>query len=254
LESCDSISAKTRQSVELFGTRLIGSGSYIEHRGPRTLMFRLELRLQSGDDASVLAQTCDGRHLWLYEEHRGRSKVGQVDVARVVRALEEKGGLPKPGMIGQWPGLGGLSKMLRGLNLAFDFAAAEQTRLEDWPPLVRLQGQWRPERLARLFPEMAEKIKPGRPVDLDNLPPYLPHYVVLFLERDGLFPRRIEYWRWQPARPRRDEPPEKQRIVSMDLYDVRVNVPIDPARFQLDPSQLGALDQTDRYLEDLGLK
>jgi hypothetical protein len=254
LESCDSVSAKTRQSVELFGTRLIGSGSYIEQRGPRTLMFRLELRLQSGADASALVQTCDGAHLWLCEEHLGAQKVGQVDVARVARALEEKGGMPKPGMIGQWPGLGGLSKLLRGLDLAFDFPTVQQTRLEDWPPLVRIEGQWKPERLARLSPHSAEEGRPVKSVDLDKLPPYLPHYVVLFLERDGLFPRRIEYWRRQPTGLRQEEPAERQRIVSMDLFDVRINVPIDPARFRLDPGQLSAPDQTDRYLQDLGLK
>jgi len=254
LEGCDSISAKTRQSVELLGKRLLGSGSYLEQRTPRTLMFRLELRLQSGEGAAALVQTCDGRRLLLYEDHRGSAKVGQVDVARVSRVLEEKGKLPKPGIIGQWPGLGGLPKMLRGLNLAFDFTSAEEARLEDWPPLLRLQGQWKPERLARLFPDKAEEIKAGKPVDLDKLPPYLPHYVILFLERDGLFPRRIEYWRRQPVRPRQEEPPDNQRIVAMDLLDVRINVPIDPRRFQLDPEQLSAPDQTDRYLEELGLK
>ena len=144
--------------------------------------------------------------------------------------------------------------MLRGLNLAFDFAAPEEARLEDWPPLVRLQGEWKPERFARFFPEKAEPGKTGKPVDLDRLPPYLPHYVVLFLERDGLIPRRMEYWRRQPLRPRRDEPRETQRIVSMDLYDIRVNFPVDPAQFRLDPGQLSAPDQTDRYLQDLGLK
>ena len=46
MESCDSISAKTRQSVELFGKRLVGSGSYLEWRSTQRLMFRLELKFQ----------------------------------------------------------------------------------------------------------------------------------------------------------------------------------------------------------------
>ena len=253
VESCDSISAKTRQSVELFGKRLVGTGTYLEQHTP-PLMFRLEMKLQLGEDAATLIQSCDGSHLWLYEDFRGKPNVGQVDIARVARVLEEKGEIPKPGMIGQWPGLGGLPKMLRGLNLAFDFAAPEEALLEDRLSVFRLQGQWKPERLARFLPDHAEGIKLGKPVDLDKLPPYLPHYVVLLLERDGLFPRRIEYWRRKPASPRQEEPSENHLIVAMDLIDVRVNVPIDRDRFKFDPGKLSVSSQTERYLEDLGVK
>jgi hypothetical protein len=254
LESCDSISAKTRQSVELLGKRLVGTGTYLEQHTPRTLMFRLELKLQLGEDAATLIQSCDGSHLWLYEDFRGKTSVGQVDIARVARVLEEKGEIPKPGMIGQWPGLGGLPKMLRGLNLAFDFAIPEEALLEDRLSVFRLQGQWKPERLARFLPDYAESVKLGKSANLDKLPPYLPHYVVLLLERDGLFPRRIEYWRRRPARPRQEEPSENHLIVAMDLMDVRVNVPMDRARFKFDPGKLSVSSQTERYLEDLGVK
>ena len=144
--------------------------------------------------------------------------------------------------------------MLRGLNLAFDFAIPEEALLEDRLSVFRLQGQWKPERLARFLPDYAESVKLGKSANLDKLPPYLPHYVVLLLERDGLFPRRIEYWRRRPARPRQEEPSENHLIVAMDLMDVRVNVPMDRARFKFDPGKLSVSSQTERYLEDLGVK
>lgn len=254
LESCDSISAKTRQSAELFGKRLVGSGTYLEQRSAQQLMFRLELRLQSGGREATFLQSCDGRSLWIYEDFGGRETLAQVDIVRIARALEERGEMPQAGKIGQWPGLGGLPKTLRSLHLAFDFTAAEETRLEDRLPVIRLQGEWKQKRLMRFFPDKADEMNAGRPVDLGRLPPYLPHYVVLYLEQKGLFPRRIEYWRRPPVGPRQEEPPENQLMVAMDLFDVQINVPISPARFRFDPGKLEPSNQTERYLEDLGLK
>ena len=245
LESCDSISAKTRQSAELFGKRLVGSGTYLERRSAQQLMFRLELRFQSGDREATFLQSCDGRSLWIYEDFGGRPTLAQVDIARIARALEERGEMPQAGKIGQWPGLGGLPKTLRGLHLAFDFTAAEEARLEDRLPVIRLQGEWKQKRPMRFFPDKADEIKAGRPVDLGKLPSYLPHYVVLYLEQKGLFPRRIEYWRRAPVGPRQQEPPENQLMVAMDLFDVQINVPISPARFQFDPGKLEPSNQTE---------
>ena len=91
LESCESISAKVRQRVELFGKPLVGSGSYLEQRTAQSLMFRLELRFQFKEKAATLLQACDGRHLWIYEDFRDNPTVAEVDVGRIVQRLEETG-------------------------------------------------------------------------------------------------------------------------------------------------------------------
>ena len=259
LEGCNSISAKTRQRVELFGKSVVGSGSYLELRTTESLMFRLELKFQLADRGATLLQVCNGPHLWIYrdlgsQDSGDKPSVDEVDVARIARELEEKGQLPKMGMVGDWPGLGGLPKLLRGLYLAFDFTTAEAALAEDRLPVVRLQGQWKPAKLAQLLPEQAAQINAGGAADLGKLPPHVPHYVVLDLEQGGLFPRRIEYWRRLPASPRSPTPPENRLLTSIDFLDVQINVPVDPSRFQFDPTGLSVSHQTDQYLEMMKAK
>ena len=133
--------------------------------------------------------------------------------------------------------------------MAFDFTAAEETQAEDRLPVIRLQGQWKPAKLAQLLPEQAAQIKAGGAADLGKLPSHVPHFVVLDLEQGGLFPRRIEYWRRLPAAPRSQAPPENHLLAAMDLMEVQVNVHIDSTRFQFDPGKLNVSHQTDRYLE-----
>ena len=43
-------------------------------------------------------------------------------------------------------------------------------------------------------------------------------------------------------------------LVSMDLFDIVLNAPINPARFHFDPGDARPIDQTDVFLKDLGLK
>ncbi len=252
LEDCHWISAKTRQRVELFGKQLVGSGTYVEQRTAQGRMFRLELKTQLGDEASILLQACDGRHLWVYEKYHDKPTLVRIDVAQVMQALEERGGLPHPGEMEQWPGLGGLPRLLRGLEAAFDFTSAEEVRLGDQLPAVRLRGEWKAQRLAQILPEQQQAITVGRGANLDKMSPHLPHYVVLYLEQPGLFPRRIEYWRRQPKSGRLQEPAPDKAIVTMDLFDVNINVPI-AANFSFDPGNLDYADQTERFLESTGL-
>ncbi len=157
--------------------------------------------------------------------------------------------MPKLGMVGRWPGLGGLPKLLRGLYLAFDFTAAEETLGEDQLPVFRLRGQWKPAKLAQLLPEQAAQINAGGGADLGKLPSHVPHFVVLDLEQRGLFPRRIEYWRRMPAAPRSTAPPENRLLTAIEFLDPQINVPVEQARFQFDPGGLSVSHQTDQYLE-----
>jgi hypothetical protein len=258
LESCESISAKTGLSVDLFGKHLTGSGNYLELHTAQSLMFRFELRFKWAEKlvekGATLLQVCDGPHLWVYQDFRDIKTVAEIDVNRVAKELDEQGRLPQLGIVGQWQGLGGLPKLLRGLYLNFDFTTAEEIRAEDRLPMIRLQGQWKPARLAQMLPDRAEEIKAGRPVGLEKLAPHVPHYAVVYLEQAGLFPRRIEYWRRVPTSPRSQEPPENQLLTAMDLLEPQINVPISRVRFQFDPGKLNVTHQTDRYLEELGLK
>lgn len=252
VESLSSVSAQVRHRVDLLGNQLVGLGSYCEQRSAKGLELRLELVFQLGEDKkSTLTQVCSGQYLWIC---RDKDPPRRIDLARVAKAVGERGGFARSGKIGNWPGLGGLPKLLRGLNANFDFTLIEETRLDGQLPAYRLEGDWRQEKLSKTLPDQQRAPRAGTPVDLDKLPQYLPHYVVIYLEKQGLFLRRIEYSRRPPAKMREQGTQKDRTIVSMDLFDVVLNAPINPARFHFDPGDAKPIDQTNAFLEELGLK
>jgi hypothetical protein len=252
VESLSSVSAQVRHRADLLGNQLVGVGSYCEQRGAKGLELRLELVFQLGENnKSTLTQVCSGQYLWIC---RDKDPPRRIDLARVYKEVGEKGGFARPGKIGNWPGLGGLPRLLRGLNANFDFTLIEETRLDGQLPAYRLQGDWRQEKLSKTPPGPQGSPRAGTPVDLDRLPQHLPHYVVLYLEKQGLFLRRIEYWRRPPAKAREQGTQKDRAIVSMDLFDVVLNAPINPTRFQFDPGDAKPIDQTNAFLEELRLK
>jgi len=252
VESLRSVSAQIRQRVDLLDNQLVGLGTYLEQRSAKGLELRLELGFQLGEDnKSSLTQVCSGQYLWVC---RDKDPPRRIDLARVAKAIGERGGFARPGKIGSWPGLGGLPKLLRGLHANFDFTFIEETRLDNQLPAYRLQGDWKQEKLSKILADRQGAFLAGTPVDLDRLPQHLPHYVVLYLEKHGLFLRRIEYWR-RPSAKMQEQGTQKDRtIVSMDLFDVVLNAPINPARFHFDPGDAKPIDQTNAFLEEMGLK
>lgn len=248
LESRRSISARIRQSIDLFGAEPAASGIYLEQRSERQLHMRLELRIQTGDKPSSILQVCDGSYLWTYKKLSGEESLDKVDVVRVARELEERGRLPEPGKIGWWPGLGGMPRMLRGLNAAFEFQPGQQVQLRGLPAW-KLVGRWKPGRLAKMLPDQAEAIEAGQAADLSGLPEYLPQKVVLYLGADDRFPYRVDYLREKAAKDGGGD----VLIVGIEFYDVKLNVPIDASQFIYQPGDLDDTDRTDEFLKSLGV-
>jgi len=254
LEAYPSIAAKTRQSVDLLGKHLVGAGEYLEQRAGPNRMFRLELRVQVGDEPRTLLYVCDGRYFWRCESYRGKGTAERVDLARASQARDGREDSTQLPTMGEWPGLGGLPKLLRNLRDWFQFISAEETKLPDGTPVVRLRGEWRTDRLAALMPNPEAAIKSGAPVSWDKLPQHLPHFAVVFLGRDDLFPFRIEFGRRLAQPSLRVDGPTESTIVTMDLFEVSLKVSFHRSRFTFSPGNLEYSDQTERFLERLGLK
>ena len=89
---------------------------------------------------------------------------------------------------------------------------------------------------------------------MQRLPEHLPDGVVLFLGREDLFPFRVEYRRRMPRSPLGQGYEEDSAVVTMDLFEVSLNMPPDDLRFSFAPGNLEYSDQTDHFLERLGLK
>jgi len=259
LENTGSISATIFHEVDLFNRRLVGKGVYWEQRqGPHRLI-RYELKLQLGDQTSSLVQvlappTADGHFMWTKRKLRDGEKLSRLDVTRAMKALAEVERKPRHEGREISPGLGGLPRILRGLHSAFDFISVQagQLRLQsDRLPVWQLRGQWKPEQLSKVLPRQKEAIEAGEDVDLGKLPEHLPDHVLLMLGQDDLFPYRIEYRR---VTGRKTDGPESHPLVTMQLFEVVRNVPIDPGRFQYSPGTLEFQDQTESFLKSLGVE
>jgi len=252
LENRPSVSARIRQSVDLFGHKPVGSGVYLEQRSEGKPLFRLEMRMQLGSEPSSLLHVCDGRHLWQYRKIREAETLSRIDVGRVAEALEESGKLHEIAKVGYWPGLGGLPRLLRGLYAAFDFTSVEETRLADQIPVWRLRGEWKQARLAKLLPE-EDLAETGKPVDFSRLPPHLPDHVLVFLGKTDEFPYRIEYRRRAPNGHQTENDSGGRAVVTVELHQVDFNAPIHPTRFLYNPGDLEYSDDTDHFIKSLGL-
>ncbi len=253
LERCPSIAAKTRQTVYLYGKHLVGSGEYLEQRDGPSRMFRVELKMQVGNELRTLLHVCDGRYMWRCESYKGKGTAERVDLARAARALDGRVELGTMNKMGEWTRLGGLSELLRDLRDWFQFTTVAAAKLPDQTPVMRLEGVWKPDRLTALMPEPRPQSKSADAV-ASRLPEHLPDRVILFLGRDDLFPFRVEYRRRTPQLSLMPGAEEDSAMVTMDLFEAKFNVPMDRSRFSFTPGNLEYSNQTDRFLERLGVE
>lgn len=254
LERHRSVVARIRQSVDLFGHKPVGTGIYLEQRSQQGVLLRMSLRIQVGDQTSSLLHVCDGRDLWQYRNLSGKETLTRIDVARVRRALGESSSIDRLDGIGNWIGLGGMPKLLRGLYGNFDFTLLGNTSLTGQVPVAvwKLQGQWKPEKLMELLPDQETAVREGRPLNLGKLPLPVPHQVVLYLGRADEFPYRVEYLRSEPDTENGNSP-RGRAINTIEFIEVNLNTPIHPSRFVYNPGDLEDVDETGHFLKSLGL-
>ena len=123
--------------------------------------------------------------------------------------------------------------------------ADRRSRTRERTPVIRLRGD-----NVALHPAASPPAGSGADGQARNRQDarHTPHYVLLFLGRDDLFPFRIEYRRRDPVPVAGLEGATDKTIASMDLFEVRLNVPVSPTRFYFNPGKLEYSDQTDRFL------
>lgn len=252
LERVQSIKASTRQSVDLFGKQMVGSGSYLQLKTQRDLMFRLELRFQVADQLKTMLQVSDGSYLWLAEPATNAG-LSRIDLRRVRQALKEQPeGASAAAPLRHWQSLGGLPGLLKGLQENFEFASLDEVQLAPQLVAYRIRGEWKKEKLTSLLPDQAEAINQGQPADLSRLPVQLPHSATVLLEKQWLLPRRIEYRRREQQGSGPQAVVQSRAIASIDFDEILLNSAIDPAYFTIGDQT--STDQTEGFLQRLGLK
>ena len=252
LESRQSISAQVRQRADLFGHQLVGSGRYLESRRNPIPLIRLELRTQIAEQVTSLVQVCDGRDLWTYRKLIRREVVSRIDAVRATAALQRAASMPGSANSEILPGLGGLSHLLRGLCVMFQFDRAEQGHFGDLS-VWKIEGSWKPAQLAKLLPKQKEPLREGKPADLSRLPQHVPDRVVLLLGQEDLFPYRMDYCRAAIRKDEGAEPVEGRTLMTVEFFEVNFNVPIDPGQFIYSPGTVELSDQTEAFLQSLGV-
>jgi hypothetical protein len=190
----------------------------------------------------------------------GLPKLTRVDVERVLAARSAAARLQAGGAMalgletgpGTMLGIGGVASLLDELADWCIFTRVSQGKLptQGELPVIVLEGGWRPERLLHWLPDQADAVSQGKPIDLDKLPATLPDRVVVFLGRDDLFPRRIEYG---VSDSRAIAQGETEPLVQLHFEDVRFDKPVDPRYFNFSGGVVPPIDDTDGYLLRNGL-
>lgn len=247
LAANQSVQALIRHETTLLGKHVVGRGVYIEEQASPWPRVRLELGTQMGEKAGSLVQVCDGRFLWTFDSLAEHPRVEKVDLVRVAEALGQGADAERRGGA-SFPIFYGLPKLLGTSLSRFAFVRVDPGR---WgparTPVWRMEGQLLAKR-PTLDPQSAWD---GRGPNIASgpargLPPLVPDRVVVVLDQQNLFPLRVEYGWTRPG------PLGPQAAVAMDLFDVKLDVPIDPTRFSYSPGNLEVVDQTRQAIERLG--
>lgn len=153
--------------------------------------------------------------------------VSKIDVDATYFGLASRRRADGFGDFPRTPALGGLARTVRELDAAFEFVEARATRLGDLD-VWAIRGQWDATRLAKLVPEGS----------LETLPPQLPEYIVIYIGRDDSIPYRFDYYRRGSGRD------ANTPMMTLELYEVRLNGPLDAKQFTYLPGELPVQDAT----------
>jgi len=245
LGRADSISARVRQRTRVGDRVLVGTGRYLQQGRGADQRFRFETVTTADDATFELLELSDGLSFWRFQRNSDDPpRLERVDISRVRAKLEESGPLPA-GVVS--PHLGGLQRSLALLRQWFQFHAAEAATLEGLP-VWRVEGKWAPTLLAALLPAEADAAKTPEGILPQQLPEGMPWSVELVIGSRQLFPFRVEWQAVLGDRPvAAASTPEPYSV--LEIYDVRLNEPVDSAAFVYRPSEQGLVDVTETFLK-----
>lgn len=250
LETHPAIQARMRFRARVLNQSMLGSGLY-QQGATLSHLYRLELKLQVAGQTASLLHVCDGTSLWIHQQLLSDPSIMKVDVASTLFALATRrqaaGHPPFP----RTPGIGGLPRMLRELDEAYDFRCLGLTKLGNLPVWV-VSGRWNDKYLAAALPDAAKAITSG---DTTELPAQIPTHVLVCLGQTDYFPYRTEYRRdLEGAAQFADSlEDETNLMMRLELFEVRINGPLNPTIFTYNPGDSPVADFTEAYQKQLGV-
>ena len=152
------ISARIKQQGELFGLQVTGEGRYYELRQGPIPRIHLELTVEVGSVSTSLVQVCNGVTFWTYRKLPDGESLSKIDAVRAITALQQAADKLPREAIASSPGLGGLGRLMRGLNSQFDFTSVAAEQLGGLP-VWKLSGGWKPRNWPACCPNRKRRWK-----------------------------------------------------------------------------------------------
>lgn len=242
------LQAKTRQSVQLFNQKLVGTGSYRQLTNGPKLYLDLDLKLQGPDQVRGLRQISDGDSLWEIRAEGDSTSFSHVNLGRLREVAGELDPALPPSF---WMAVGGIPRLLAKLEERFTFESPEAMKIGEYP-VWRVEGEWSRSMLAQILPEYQEAILAGQKPPLEELPAQLPHGVTLILGRDRkvpLFPYRFAFYR----RVNGEESGTVERVpmVTWELFELQIRAELQPDDFRFRAPDQDSQDKTELYVSRL---
>jgi hypothetical protein len=241
-----SISARVRQRVRVGDRVLVGAGRYVQSGLGEDQRYRLEVTMQSDTETFEVLEICDGLFAWSYRRIGAQpAQLERIDVRRVRDRIQQVQPTENPTVA---PYLGGVQRTLALVRDWFRFVGVEPSAIDDLP-VWKVEGRWHPESLATLLPAQAEAATGPGGIPPAELPDGMPWSVRLSIGKRDLFPFRIEWLAIPGRRPVADREPEP--IAVLELYEVRLDEPVDAAAFVYKPATEGLIDLTESHVQRL---
>ena len=235
----ESLQADMRQQVDLYGHHLLGVGRYRQFFVAGQRYLKLELKLQVGHQGSSLTQVSDGRHLWTRLDMPEESSLSRIDLRRVQEAVGQQSSTDSLTQSSMFMALGGLPKLLQGLESHFEFSRPQAAQWQNKPVWVT-EGTWKPTLVKHHWGSLKSK------------PEYVPGRVQLVLARDStirLFPYRIRFW--QAAHGVQEDPASSKPMLTMEFHRVTRPAFFSVSMFEYERGDQVVIDRTDIFLEHL---
>jgi len=202
---------------------------------------RLELKLRIGEGVASLQQISNGEVLWIRKAVGDSVKLDRVDLRKVRRARAAGGdqigakppaGTPRAKLPASGLPATGLAGLLESTGQHFEFGPPRKATLGEMPVWI-VRGQSKGE---------------NRRHEADHVP----RSVEITLGRRDLFPYRLEFF--GPGGPAsREDAATPVPLVTMELFGVRFDAPLDPLLFEYRPGDQDVNDRTESYLKRLGI-
>jgi hypothetical protein len=257
VEGAISISADVRQKIFMFEQEYTVQGEYYELkttelRGIGAVRFRLNLQVQPPADAkevkpnNSLTIVCDNSytHIHRYFSIEGENRLEQIEIKRLVEAIEKHGSSDIPTEVGSMFGLGGVAGMLREMRNRYDFnTKPESTQIYEKDSAMavwKIRGQLKPGIVASLTGEGSGKKRP--------VPKHTPTTIDIYIDYYDRFPCRFDYFWTADGTDLTGEPFAYLLFYNLILHDRNIS---ETTFDYLPPVNISPEDVTDRVISQL---